>query len=74
MKTWYKRGIAFLLTFAIFLSQATVLAIDDQTPELPAYTSSLYITEFDQSNPDKGKIDSTNNTVSWDDPIYYVVN
>ena len=47
MKTWYKRGIAFLLTFGIFLSQATVLAIDDQTPELPAYTSALYSTEFD---------------------------
>lgn len=74
MKTWYKRGVAFLLTFASFLPQTTVLAADDQPPELPAYTSALYSTQFDQNNPDEGKIDSTNNTVSWDDPIYYVVN
>ena len=57
------------------LSQATVLASDASMPELPNYTSSLYRTPYNPSQPASGLIGGQDNTVSFDspNPIYVVV-
>ena len=63
------------MALIMVLPQATVLASAASMPELPNYTSSLYRTPYNPSQPASGLIGGQDNTVSFDspNPIYVVV-
>lgn len=75
MKIWRKRVLALWMALIMVLPQATVLASAASMPELPNYTSSLYRTPYNPSQPASGLIGGQDNTVSFDspNPIYVVV-
>lgn len=74
MNTWYKRGLAILMTVAMLLSQMTVFAADPPGQELPKYTSGLYRKPYVPNTQDNEPIGGEgNNTVSFDNQSPYIM-